>query len=266
MKKILFTLQLLLISSFIFAQNKPQKNDFGIGIDYKLQREVHILSSSFDDWGGYGFDYRIESFNFFPALKFDYYLKDDMSLNLFFRPSFAKKSETNERLSNYKNFNESNIARFSMDIGVGYEYHFFKKLKIDPFIGINAHYLYSGKEKIKTASKYYDYQDGNLRSQNNRDTKGVETHGLYSTANFGLNYFVSRNFSLGLNLDLGYRYSIQNGTAFSNYERLNYDEFGLLFETIKTEDETRLKNINSGFIYSFSVKTAFYFPLKKKEK
>ena len=257
----------ILLSLFtisLFAQLKPQKNDFGIGIDYKFQKEVLIVTD-YDVWGGISNDYRLEQYNFFPALKFDYFLKDELSLNLFFRPVIISKSDIDEQISPNKSFRDYKINKFSMSLGFGLEKHFFKKLKIDPFVGVNIHYIYSARENIVSKNKSYDYQLNYLRSVTSNDTKGVEVHGFNSTINFGMNYFISPNFSLGANLDLGYRYVLQKGTAYFKSERTSYNQAGDVIETQNNKTDYKYNNKTGDFIYSFSIKTAFYFSLKKKK-
>lgn len=264
MKKILFTLQFLFIFTFIFAQNKPQKNDFGIGIDYKIQKEVYVFPNYYPSIGYY--DYRYDQVNLFPALKFDYYLKEDMTLNLFLRPIFLSKVDRIENVSPNKYFSDFKFSRFSIDLGLGFEKHFFKKMKIDPFVGVNMHYLFSGKELFKSNTKNYNYNTGLLEYDNSSNSKSAEVHGFYSTINFGMNYFIVQNFSLGINMDLGYRYSSQIGKNITKLDRAQYDSSGSIIRTDNSSSENEVKNISSGFIYSFSIKSAFYFPLKKKEK
>jgi len=260
-------LLVLLVSLFFYNSyaQKPVKGFFGIGLDYKLQREVHVVSN-YSVWGGgSGNDYRIESYNYFPALKFDYFFANTFSINLFFRPSFVNKTETNERFEDNKNFSSTNIQRYSMDIGIGLEKHFFRNLKIDPFVGVNFHYLYSDRGRVGTLYKNYYHNNFDYR-ETSTIVKGVASHGFYSTINFGLNYFISQNFSLGGNLDFGYRYSIEEGTSSYHSDWKDYSYDGDVVDEKQVNTSQKIKKENTGFIYSFSVKAAFYFGLIKVKK
>ena len=262
MKYIYMLITTLIIVSSVYSQ-KPEKGNFGIGIDYKLQREVHILNPYVyfpNDSYGFDYDYRIESYNYFPALKFDYYLNKTISLNLYYRPSFINKSILNERIEPNNYLRKGIIKFYSMDIGIGTEKHFLREFKIDPFVGINFHYLYSGKENIytKTVNAY-----NNHKNINEITKKGVESHGFYSTANFGMNYFILTNFSLGLNLDLGYRYSLQKGENSSTSHSIQYNN-GVLIKDETSDSFNKINIENKGFIYAFSIKVAFYLALLKK--
>lgn len=266
MKNVIVSLFFTLAASLVFSQNKPQKNDFGIGIDYKLQKVVYAAPIYYPNIDFYYYDYSYQQVNLFPALKFDYYLQNDLSLNLYFRPIVLSSANKLETVSPRKSFSEYKFSRFSMDLGLGLEKHFFEKKKIDPFIGFNFHYLFSGKEILKSNSKSYDYDLNYLRYDYSSSNKGVENHGFYSTLNFGLNYFLLHNFSLGINLDLGYSYSSQIGKTSSKLDRTEYDSSGNVIDVYNSSSANEIENISSNFVYSFSLKTAFYFPVKKKEK
>ena len=189
-----------------------------------------------------------------------------MTLNLFLRPIFMNKTDKIETVSPNKYFSDYKFSRFSMDLGLGFEKHFLKNMKIDPFVGVNMHYLFSGKEILKSNVKNYNYNSNFLEYDNTSDSKSVEVHGFYSTVNFGMNYFVLQNFSLGIIMDLGYSYSSQIGKNITKLDRTQFDSFGNIIRTDNSSYENEIKNISGGFIYSFSIKYAFYFPLKKKEK
>lgn len=261
--KNLYLLIMILFVGFVFGQNKPEKNHLGIGIDYKLKRDYHIINPSIlfpDNYTNY--DFRVETYNYFPALKFDYYLDKAFSLNLFFRPSFLNKTINNESKNENTFLRYGTMKKFSMDIGLGVEKHFLNDAKIDPFIGVNIHYLYAGKEDLftKNISTYAE-----SKNVSERKIKGVEVNGVYSTANFGLNYFIAQNFSIGFNLDLGYRYSLQKGKSIREYKNLSYENDVLTNESV-SEYKSDVKNVDKSFIYAFSVKTAFYLPVVRNAK
>lgn len=254
------------ISFISYSQHKPVKNYLGIGIDYKLKKEVHIINPYIfypDHSIGFDYNYRVESINYFPALKLDYYLKECLSVNLYYRPTFINENILNEQLEPSAYLKEGKVNHYLMDLGLGVEKHFFKKQKIDPFVGLNFHYLYAGQEKLytKTVSNYE-----NKKYIRKQYTTGVESHGIFTSANFGFNYFILKNFSIGINMDLGYKYTLQKGNSSIKRHDINYIN-GVEVKNETSEPTTKINIENKSFVYTFSLKTAFYLPMvfKKSE-
>lgn len=246
MKNIFIALLFVAITAFSFAQNKPEKNTFGLGVDVSLK-----------------------SLGSIPTFRLDYYLDDKNSFKLFYRPSFTSSNSENfdenidKTTSNYYKRTENT---YSMSLGLGYERHFLPNSKFDPFVGVNVAYSYSGKSKSKSENINTGSADDVLyRVGSNREGVGVEGHGVNLGINLGANYFILRNLSIGADFGLGYGYSVQKGISKSTLTEVYYEDNVLLNELISDFDNA-IDNKNHGLIYNVSIKAAYYFNFAKKKE
>jgi len=257
---------IILFCNLSFSQNKPSKNFLGIGIDYKIQKQVQVVDFGTIWPTADPFLYvNRNTINTFPSLKFDYYFNEMFSLNLSYRPIYFNKSQKNQSENSSKYYSETSFSIFTQDIGLGFETHFFKKFKIDPYVGLDLNYVYSSKGKEKSNSKRYFEETNILNAENKITNKGVESNAVYSVVKFGFNYFIIKNFSVGINLNLGYKYGVRKGTSYSTSSYSNYDIDGNIIHYNNNNNESKINNINQGFIYSFSIKSSVYFSLLKRK-
>lgn len=199
----------------------------------------------------------------FPAIKYDYYLKDTWVLTAFYKPNLTARKNSEEIFSNLNGFKkQTNYSFYSQNIVLGIEKHFFKLHKIDPFLGLSIGYSLSIKEKIRDIFEY-EIPNGSL-SYSEQIISSPISHGFSGLINLGLNYFLLPNFSIGMQVDLG------NGITIKKGESVDYQKIGLkdnqgniLSENI-SELKTSYNNMYYSLNYGVAIKTAFYFAKKIK--
>lgn len=239
MKKIIIILSILFICyQSVIAQNKPTKGVVGIGLDYRLGKNVSI-----------------------PSLNIAYYLNKDYSLKFSYTPSL-KFNEFNSKTSvDEEDSQESYLSQYAMEIGLGLERHFLEKSKFDPFIGIKANYTFSSKGKNinKNQRAYYNEStEKNIININYSKDLSAGSNGFNTSLEIGANYFIIQNFSVGILFNLGYYMKFVDGTSIRVRET-TYLEDGVIVSYNKKEIERKEKSTNQGFLYNASIKAAYYF-------
>lgn len=239
MKKHLFlTLISFVCIVLVSAQNKPTKGTSGIGLNYRLSQNVN-----------------------FPVFKYDYYLTNSWVLTAIYKPSFVYK--TSNDITENASYKYKEI-RYSSSTGIGVEKHFFDKLKIDPFVGLSLYYGVSSKTKTVRINESKDILENTFYSKE-VNTAPINIS-ISPAVNLGFNYFILSNFSVGLQLNTGYSFGFVNGEETSfQYDKITDAQGNISRETENTNTQKR-KNTSSNLFYNVALKTAFYFPVKKKEK
>lgn len=237
-KYILLTVITLLSISIISAQNKPTKGTSGIGINYRLSQNVN-----------------------FPVLKYDYYLTNSWVLNATFKPNFLHSTSNS---SNESSSNKSKDSRYGQSIGIGIEKHFFDNLKIDPFVGLS---LYHGLNTRTISERIREGKDDLGYTYYNKEiTKYPMTNSISPALNLGLNYFILNNFSVGMQLNTGYSFVFVNGNQTEYVLESATDPVGNILRFNENTRNTKVKSTSGSLFYQIALKTAFYFPVKNKQK
>lgn len=241
------TLTVLAISLVVFnssfGQQKPRKNSLGIGLEYYLGKNVTI-----------------------PAIKVDYYLDDNYSINFYYKPGFnlSFSEINNDNSATDKYYEKKEQTKYSMSIGLGIERHFLPKSKFDLFLGLNAHYLFSGIETYSEERKQ-TYLSNNSNSiyysEYEQKTQNPSSNGLKTSINAGISYFIIPQVLIGSSFNVGYYFSNKKGIS-----KIYHKEISLIDNVEQySVEKTKEDNINvfkEGLTYSVSIKASYFFNTK----
>lgn len=246
MKKSFIAIVFVLFLFQINAQNKPQKNTFGLGVDVSLK-----------------------SLGSIPTFRLDYYLTNRHSIKLFYTPSYSMV-DTESKDDNDDGTQHSSRKLFqstySMHLGLGYESHFLPKSKFDPFVGVNVAYIFTGKSKEIKEEFFTNNSSGiEERVEGKTVSIGVEKHGINSVVVLGANYFILKNLSLGAAFSLGYSFIQQKGEGERKSNEYIYEDDVLVSESNSIND-IDVNYTTKGLVYSATIKAAYFFNQKKKKK
>jgi len=129
--------------------------------------------------------------------------------------SFSKSMSDNfnEDDSYFENISRRNI--WGASLGLGTEYHFNSRGRLDPFIGIGSNFGFSFlKWKSESFTDYSTSIDGEVTNDEEVvEYKGPVELNISPFGSFGINYFISPRFAIGAEYGVGPNFTIENGTT-----------------------------------------------------
>ncbi|MBK9107744.1 MAG: hypothetical protein IPM92_05025 [Saprospiraceae bacterium] len=141
------------------------------------------------------------------------YLRTDLTIA--FRND--KNSSTEDASTGNYDHREESITQFSIGISPGFEYHYAGTKRLSPYIGAAVPIAFVGKTKLKeTFDQYYSNGTYNLSTTEQFLPGGI---GFGLDGFVGLNYFVGKRISIGLEYKLGFAFIKISGEE--DYKRVN---------------------------------------------
>ncbi len=132
-----------------------------------------------------------------------YYIKDDLALRTGFGIySINNKWSTSDSIGTALVTMDSVQKRFDFTLTLGIEKHLGKTRRLDPYVGADFVVGAIGKTKINVDEKTSD-NTGTATRQHIIQQDGGAVFGLSGIV--GVNYFISRNFAIGAEYQIGYQ-------------------------------------------------------------
>lgn len=197
MKKVFLVVAITFLGNVLFAQQdtlKGQKGDWGFSIGISGIINNITLDNPKDGFGNY-------------ILFARKYIKDDVALRVGFNAALNNvKSNFEDSISTGSGSTalrqiDSSYSRFDFSISVGYEKHFGKTRRLDPYFAGDITIGRMGNTKIQKNTNIKDLT-GTDKTQYTRQYDGGFYFGIGVAA--GFNYFIAPKLSLGT--EFGYYY------------------------------------------------------------
>ncbi len=191
--------------------------------DSSLSKNKVILKPSIGD---YGFGIKAEGLkgliweNNFDSLSLQ--IRKVYSENIYLRSdliiSYRKDKDSYKEDASSGNYDldEESISQFSIGIAPGFEYYFNGTRRLAPYLGAALPIAFVGKTKMKETHNQYFSNGGYNLSTIEQSLPGGFGIGLDGFA--GLNYFISKRISIGLEYKLGFAFVKSSGDE--DYKRV----------------------------------------------
>ena len=212
MKKIFLSITLIVFVTTIFAQEdtlKGQKGDWGFSIGISGIINNITLQNPKDGFGNYVIFVRK-------------YIKDDVAIRVGFNTTvYNEKWNFEDSISTGSGSTalqqiDSTYSRIDFSIQLGYEKHFGKTKRLDPYFAGEIAIGRMGNTKIQKNTNIKDIT-GTDKTQSIRQYDGGFIFGVGVTA--GFNYFIAPKLSLGT--EFGYYYAFVNAGGDYNESIVN---------------------------------------------
>lgn len=214
MKKIVFSVIVVLSVVSAFSQNKPVAKDISLGF-----RVTGLNNVAFQEWGSDAFD--------FPQVMGRYYLSDRIAVRARLGVGLTNIASSFDRsIIDTENFGQavridssinSTVSAFSVSFAPGAEYHLLADAaKLDPYVAAEIPFALLGTtttdldlDVIRTDAA------GTRLYREDINTKTTVDGGISVGLNLigGFNYFFSPKFAIGAEYALGFGYTQNGGTV-----------------------------------------------------
>ncbi len=203
MKKLFFVpIILVCLMNLLLAQELSKMNPTPLEPvnlkDWRLMLQV----SGPSQWTG--------SFNAIKPISDKWFLR--VGASPIISTSNSKNDNTNDEGNFYEQVSRRNA--WGASLGLGAEYHFNTKGKLDPFIGMGSNFGFSFiKGKNESLSEYATpLFDGLIKAEELYKYNNPVGFKINPFGSFGVNYFISPRFAIGAEYGIGPNFSIENGT------------------------------------------------------
>lgn len=181
-------------------------------------------------------------------------------------PIISSSKNVQDNADDVRNIDEQISRRnaWGAELGIGPEYHFNTKGRLDPFIGFGANLGFSfGKSSREINTSYNNPQfNGLIKSYNFSENKSIPEIRVNPFGSFGVNYFISPRFAIGAEYGIGPNFQIANGKSLSKINNeYTFDDGTVITETEENESalsknlEVNLRQrVGLHFIYVFDKK------------